>query len=313
MEERKRERGEGKEPPKGALMLGSGSMFREGLFGMGCGILYGITSPLIGHPFDTVKTKMQAQGGYQTGGMLRTFATVIRKEGFLALYKGLLPPLIGSGIYRSVQFGVYNACWTWFGDYPLSQTKIGWLGDMEVRVIASGLIASTARTFIETPLELIKVRRQVGQPWRFTEIYTGLGVSWIRTVGLMTTFFMLVDTGVRHFPDVINAPLIGPFVKGGVCATMAWWVIWPFETLKSQVQGNTPGPSSLWQRLRFVAKNGGMRGLFRGIVPGSTRSLIANGVSMIVFTNCQALRLIFLEMERLKEEQELKQLKGDGP
>jgi hypothetical protein len=47
-------------PPKGALM-GAGSGLREGLFGFGCGVLYGMTSPLIGHPFDTVKTKMQAQ------------------------------------------------------------------------------------------------------------------------------------------------------------------------------------------------------------------------------------------------------------
>ncbi len=41
-------------------MLG-GSTSREALFGMGCGVLYGLTSPLIGHPFDTIKTKMQAQ------------------------------------------------------------------------------------------------------------------------------------------------------------------------------------------------------------------------------------------------------------
>jgi hypothetical protein len=37
------------------------------------------------------------QEGYRTGGMMRTFATVIKNEGFFALYKGLLPPLIGSG------------------------------------------------------------------------------------------------------------------------------------------------------------------------------------------------------------------------
>jgi hypothetical protein len=40
------------------------------------------------------------QEGYRTGGMMRTFATVIKNEGFFALYKGLLPPLIGSGTLK---------------------------------------------------------------------------------------------------------------------------------------------------------------------------------------------------------------------
>jgi len=44
------------------------------------------------------------------GGMLKTFSNVVRREGFLGLYKGLLPPLIGSSIFRAVQFAAYNAC-----------------------------------------------------------------------------------------------------------------------------------------------------------------------------------------------------------
>jgi solute carrier family 25 (mitochondrial carnitine/acylcarnitine transporter), member 20/29 len=32
---------------------------KEGLFGLTTGVLYGLTSVAIGHPFDTIKTKMQ--------------------------------------------------------------------------------------------------------------------------------------------------------------------------------------------------------------------------------------------------------------
>lgn len=291
-------------PPKGALM-GAGSGLREGLFGFGCGVLYGMTSPLIGHPFDTVKTKMQAQEGYRTGGMMRTFATVIKNEGFFALYKGLLPPLIGSGIFRSVQFGVYNSSWAILRDWSFGRKEIPGTGGLEVRVVAAGLVASTARTVIETPLELIKVRRQMGQAWKFNELYRGFNVTWIRTCGLMCTFFILVDSGVRHLPNLINAPYVGPFLKGGLCSTISWWLIWPFETLKSQVQGNTPGPKGIFSRLAFVAQTGGLAGLFRGIVPGSTRSLLANGCSMIVFTQCQSLRHHFIGDEQPPEGESL--------
>jgi len=85
--------------------------------------------------------------------------------------------------------------------------------------------------------------------------------------------------------------LIGPFLKGGVAATIGWWIIWPFENLKSQIQGNTPGPQKLWPRFFWTFKNGGVSSLFRGIGPGSLRSLIANGSSMIAYQLCQDMRM----------------------
>jgi solute carrier family 25 carnitine/acylcarnitine transporter 20/29 len=117
----------------------------------------------------------------------------------------------------------------------------------------------------------------------------GLGVTWMRTTGLMTTFFILVDSSVRWIPDVVNAPVVGPFFKGGICATLAWWVIWPFETLKNQVQVAQAKEMSVWQRMKLL-KQAGLKTMFRGIVPGSVRSIVANGASMLVFTTCQDLR-----------------------
>jgi hypothetical protein len=39
-------------------------------------------------------------------GMTRTFAHVVKNEGVIGLFRGLMPPLMGSSIFRSVQFGV---------------------------------------------------------------------------------------------------------------------------------------------------------------------------------------------------------------
>ena len=35
--------------------------WKEGLFTMACGIMFGGTNAIVGHPFDTIKTKMQAE------------------------------------------------------------------------------------------------------------------------------------------------------------------------------------------------------------------------------------------------------------
>lgn len=94
-------------PPRGSL-VGSGNSLREGLFGIAFGILYGATSPLVGHPIDTIKTKMQAQKQYQHGGMIHVARQVYRLEGIRGFYRGIIPPLIGSSIYRSVQFAAYG-------------------------------------------------------------------------------------------------------------------------------------------------------------------------------------------------------------
>ena len=68
------------------------------------GVLYGTTSVAVGHPFDTVKTKMQAQAGFESQSMLRTFSRTVREQGIRGLYRGCFPPLLGSGIFRSTQF-----------------------------------------------------------------------------------------------------------------------------------------------------------------------------------------------------------------
>lgn len=63
----------------------------------------------LGHPFDLIKTKMQAQAGFAGGkgggglGMVGTLKQVLRTEGVPGLYRGWLPPMWGSGIYRSTQ------------------------------------------------------------------------------------------------------------------------------------------------------------------------------------------------------------------
>ncbi len=53
-----------------------------------------------------------------------------------------------------------------------------------------------------------------GQPWQFGQLFSGFNILWLRTCGLMTTFFVGVDYATRYIPDIITAPGIGPFLKG---------------------------------------------------------------------------------------------------
>ena len=257
------------------------------LTGLGVGVLYGTTSVAVGHPFDTVKTKMQAQKGYEQQNMLRTFATTFKTQGIRGLYRGAVPPLCGSGIFRSTQFAVFEGVYTYL-DNPFCRYEIPLTGGLQLRVLMGGVLASTARSIIETPLEYAKVSRQTQQVWKLRHVYTGFGVTWCRTIGLMCTYFILIDSFRRHIPDFFSSRIVGPFLMSGFAATFAWWVVWPLEYMKSQVQGRYGVDESVLRRMqRVVRERGGVLSLYRGLGPGTIRSFIANGTSMIVMQNAQ--------------------------
>jgi solute carrier family 25 carnitine/acylcarnitine transporter 20/29 len=41
----------------------------------------------VGHPFDTIKTKMQAEVGFEKTGMIKSFIKTIREQGIKGLYR----------------------------------------------------------------------------------------------------------------------------------------------------------------------------------------------------------------------------------
>ncbi|XP_040061607.1 mitochondrial ornithine transporter 1 isoform X2 [Ixodes scapularis] len=173
-------------------------------------------------------------------------------------------------------------------DGSIARSEIPFTAGLQTRVVVGGVIASTARAIIECPLEYAKISRQIGQTWTLRKVYTGFGVTWLRTVGLMTSYFIFLDSGRRHFNDYFQRPLLGPFLISGLAATAAWWIVWPLEYMKSQVQGHYGKNVSLLQRMRSVySEKGGFAAMYRGLAPGSIRSFVANGTSMIVMSYAQ--------------------------
>ncbi len=137
---------------------------------------------------------------------------VWRSEGLVGLYRGWLPPLWGSSVYRSMQFAVFEALYTKWSS-PDWKREIPYTGGIQLRVLCAGLAASTSRAVIESPVEYAKVRRQTGQAWVMRDIYTGFGMQWARTGGLMTTYFMIIDS-VRRHTTLFNSRW-GQFVASG--------------------------------------------------------------------------------------------------
>ncbi|KAJ1649803.1 hypothetical protein IWQ61_009222, partial [Dispira simplex] len=79
------------------------------IHGFAAGIASGITKLAVGHPFDTIKVRLQTEGGFgRFRGPLHCLQTTLRHEGFFALYKGATPPMVGWAIMDSVQLGTLS-------------------------------------------------------------------------------------------------------------------------------------------------------------------------------------------------------------
>ena len=79
-------------------------------------------------------------------------------------------------------------------------------GGLQLRVVASGLMSAAARAIVECPFEYAKVKRQTGQTYALRNAYTGFGVLYVRTSGLMTSYFCMIDT-IRRKTNLVSHKL----------------------------------------------------------------------------------------------------------
>ncbi|PRP88182.1 hypothetical protein PROFUN_04005 [Planoprotostelium fungivorum] len=266
---------------------------QDGLFAFLAGAVYGGVSLIVGHPLDTLKTKMQAQDAHLKGSSIKVFSETLKKEGIVGLYRGCIPPLLGASLLRSAQFGFFTSTYRLLQPKPVEpgQTPGFWerglpsyqiYGPVNTNLILAGMAGGAGRSVIESPLDLAKIRRQIGQSWKFRECLHGMNASLARNVPLLTFFFLFIE--ISKGIDI--SPQWRPFLTGSICSTLAWTIIWPFDVIKSQVQGGSRG-TSMWQKAKMHYRNQGWYGFFRGYGPGAARSLLANGASMVAYVKTE--------------------------
>ena len=117
-----------------------------------CGSAAGITSQVVCHPIDTMRTRLQT--GNFTGLRDCVFQT-IKFEGMRGFYKGLSVPLLAQGVYKSVIFSVNEASKRCLVGKESQDAVTPWV------IPVSGAIAGAANAAVVTPVELIRNRLQM--------------------------------------------------------------------------------------------------------------------------------------------------------
>lgn len=118
-------------------------------------------------------------------GPMDILAQTIRKEGFLALWKGMASPLIGIAGVNSLLFT----------SYAVSKRIISPFPDLSLKEIAAaGAMAGAANSVLASPVEMFKVRMQ-GQygsasDKRLRDVVREMWVQWGFRKGIMRGFWV---------------------------------------------------------------------------------------------------------------------------
>jgi solute carrier family 25 carnitine/acylcarnitine transporter 20/29 len=117
----------------------------------------GASLVIVGQPLDTIKVRLQTDKGGIYKGVVDCAMTTIRKEGFLGLYKGVLPPLTATTPMYALCFYGYGVGKTIFCDedaYDPTNLKLHQIG-------MAGAVSAIFTTPIQAPQELLKCTLQV--------------------------------------------------------------------------------------------------------------------------------------------------------
>eukprot|EP00172_Hildenbrandia_rubra_P003878 Plantae.Rhodophyta-Hildenbrandia_rubra.ctg6799.p1 GENE.Plantae.Rhodophyta-Hildenbrandia_rubra.ctg6799~~Plantae.Rhodophyta-Hildenbrandia_rubra.ctg6799.p1 ORF type:complete len:306 (+),score=47.19 Plantae.Rhodophyta-Hildenbrandia_rubra.ctg6799:611-1528(+) len=271
------------------------------------GTFGGMAQLLVGHPFDTIKVKLQnmpkpaaGEAPLYTGAMDATRKT-IAQEGSLGLYKGMGAPLAFVSVFNACLFAANGFMRTLVANGRSTEE----MGLHELALCGTG--AGLAVSFVATPTELVKCRLQAqtaggayGGPVDVARkvvsvsgaqgLYKGLGATLAREMPANAVYFGSYE-GVKRWltpkggrtADLATWQLM---VAGGTAGLGFWGSVYPMDLIKTRIQSDSdlrPQYKGIIDCFRKIVKTEGFSALYRGVGPCLLRSVPANGVTFVVY------------------------------
>ncbi|CAN1256682.1 Mitochondrial carnitine/acylcarnitine carrier-like protein [Linum perenne] len=261
---------------------------------LAAGTVGGAAQLVVGHPFDTIKVKLQSQPVPLPGqapkfsGAIDAVKQTVAAEGMGGLYKGMGAPLATVAAFNAVLFTVRGQLEALLRTHPGATLTIE-------QQVACGAGAGVAVSFLACPTELIKCRLQAQSALAVSDGATIAAVKYggpmdvakqvLRTEGGVRGLFKgLVPTMAREIPG--NAAMFGVYEL--VKRTMAGGE----DTSKlgrgslSVIQVDdfkNPKFSGSIDAFRKIVASEGVKGLYKGFGPAMGRSIPANAACFLAY------------------------------
>ncbi|KAI9809001.1 MAG: mitochondrial thiamine pyrophosphate transporter [Sarcosagium campestre] len=269
------------------------------------GATAGLVSRFCVAPLDVVKIRLQLQTRHPSHalfkGTVTTLTSIIRDEGFKALWKGNIPAELLYVLYGGIQFGIYRST-------TLALQNVSPHVPDAAQSFISGAFAGGIATTATYPLDLLRTRfaaqgtqkvyaslsasiRDIYRHEGPRGYFQGLGAGVGQIVPYMGLFFAAYDT-LRSPMNSMSLPFGSSDAAAGVIASViAKSGVFPLDLVRKrlQVQGPTrskyahgemPTYKGVLSTLMTVVRDEGPRGLYRGLSISLVKAAPAGAVTM---------------------------------
>lgn len=226
---------------------------------------------------------------------IRSAVKQIRTEGFIFLYRGILPPLCQKSLSTALMFGVYDKA-----RKPIASSNMPPVIVNAIAAFAAGTTELTLLPFerVQTLLqdrsyhkELINTKhafRVILVEHGVREYYRGLVPVLLRNGPSNVLFFLLRDEASLRLPKPVSVvgKTFKEFIIGASIGAFGSTVFYPLNVIKVQMQSRLGGPfQSFWSATKeiYIQRNSSIRGFYRGVHMNYTRSFISWGVINVAY------------------------------
>ncbi|XP_042510503.1 mitochondrial carnitine/acylcarnitine carrier-like protein [Macadamia integrifolia] len=279
------------------------------------GTVGGAAQLVCGHPFDTIKVKLQSQPIPSPGqlpkysGAIDAVKKTIATEGPRGLYKGMGAPLATVAAFNAVLFTVRGQMEALLRSEPGAPLSVR-------QQVVCGAGAGVVVSFLACPTELIKCRlqaqsalahhgsasgaRKYGGPMDVTRhvlrseggvrgLFKGLVPTLGREVPGNAVMFGVYEALKQFFAGGQDTSALGRgslIVAGGLAGASVWLSVYPTDVVKSVIQVDdykNPKFSGSIDAFKKILASEGVKGLYKGFGPAIARSVPANAACFLAY------------------------------
>ena len=233
------------------------------------GALAGITSVILGYPFDTIKTRVQTRMYKGTFNCLRH---TVQKEGMKALYRGAAMPLVALTVKRGILYSLYEKIKITHSHF-IAGAVIGGIGTViscPIHVIKSQM-QNSKKTKYKNVMDCIK---HISKIDGFPGFYRGFKINLIKDIIFSTSYWGLYGSIRDNFSNNHYTN----FLAGGISSIIVWSIFFPLDTIKVAIQTKKGK-----KHVKNIIKESGIFGLWKGASPVLLRVFPVSACSMVVY------------------------------
>jgi solute carrier family 25 (mitochondrial carnitine/acylcarnitine transporter), member 20/29 len=278
------------------------------------GGLAGSASVIVGHPFDTIKVRMQTS---MKASILTELAS------FTSLFRGITAPLSAATAINAIVFSSYGAASRLYDSIRGPSYSDSHEGDAVLthdpwqKSTLCGSFAGFMQCFIICPMEHIKCRLQIQsstsptlkgpihgtrtiiQQYGWRRLYQGWNSTLWREVPAFGMYFAVYDflkdrantflsQQAGMYPSMQHTHTwMASMFAGGCAGSVTWAVVYPVDVIKTHIQTaplDTPSRELSMRRVAMqLVRDHGYKYLFRGLGITLIRAFPVNGTIFPVY------------------------------